>query len=94
MVKKKDIQITKTGESGIIFYTYELSSSYNSEEAINYFDNQRNKNSGSLDEGKFITRNIDIESTANIIFDNLQITEITPVGDNVLNCVLNAPFTK
>ena len=94
MVKKKVIEITKTGNSGVVFYTYELSSSYNSEQAINYFDNQRNKNSGNIDEGKFITRNIDIENTANIIFDNLQTTELTPVGDNVLNCVLNAPLIK
>lgn len=94
MVKKKNIEITKTGNSGVVFYTYELSSSYNSEQAINYFDNQRNKNTGNIDEGKFITRNIDIENTANIIFDNLQTTELTPVGDNVLNCVLNAPLIK
>ena len=94
MVKKKVIEITKTGNSGVVFYTYELSSSYNSEQAINYFDNQRNKNTGNIDEGKFITRNIDIENTANIIFDNLQTTELTPVGDNVLNCILNAPLIK
>lgn len=94
MVKKKSIEITSVGESGDIFYTYELSSNYNSESAINYFDNQRNKNTGNISEGKFITRNIDIENTANIIFDNLQTNEIVPVGDNVLNCVLNAPFIK
>ena len=94
MVKKKSIQITKTGNSGVIFYTYELSSNYNSESAINYFDNQRNKNTGNISEGKFITRNIDIENNANIIFDNLRTTEFVPVGDNVLNCVLNAPFIK
>ena len=94
MVKKKSIEITKTGNSGVIFYTYEMSSNYNSEQAINYFDNQRNKNTGNIDEGKFITRNIDIENEANIIFDNLQTTEVIPVGDNVLNCVLNAPLIK
>ena len=91
---KKEIEITKTGENGVVFYTYELSSNYNSEEAINYFDNQRNKNNGNIEEDKFITRNIDIENVANIIFDNLTETEITITNDNVLNCELDAPFIK
>ena len=76
MVKKKETEITQTGNDGVIFYTYELSSNYNSETAINYFDNQRNKTNGNISEDEFITRNIDIESTANIIFDNLKVVEI------------------
>lgn len=94
MVKKKSTEITKTGNNGVIFYTYELTSNYNSETAINYFDNQRNKTSGNITEDQFINRNIDIEDTANIIFDNLQINESSIVGDNTLNCELNAPFTQ
>ena len=94
MVKKKEIEITKTGENGVVFYTYELSSNYNSEQAINYFDNQRNKSSGNIEEGNFITRNIDIENIATIIFDNLTIEEVVVEDDNVLDCVLNAPFVK
>lgn len=94
MVKKKETEITKTGSNGVIFYTYQLSSNYNSESAINYFDNQRNKSSGNIDEGEFITRNIDIESNATITFDNMQKTEIVPVGNNVLNSVLNSLFIQ
>jgi len=94
MVKKKETEITKTGNDGVIFYTYELTSNYNSESAINYFDNQRNKTNGNIEQDKFITRNIDIENNATIHFDNLDIQEIIPVGDNVLNCTLNSPLIK
>lgn len=94
MVKTKDTEITKTGNEGIVFYTYTLSSNYNSETSINYFDNQRRKASGNITEGQFITRNIDIENQANIIFENLTITEVEIVGDNILNSVLNSPFVE
>ena len=94
MVKKKSTQIIATGDYSNVFYTYELTSSFNSESAINYFDNQRNKTYGNISQGEYITRNIDIENTANIIWDNLTITEVTPNGDNVLNSILNSPFTQ
>lgn len=94
MVKGKSIQIIATGSQSNIWYTYQLTSSFNSETAINWFDNQRNKANGNISEGEYITRNIDIEETANIIWDNLTITEVTPVGDNVLNSPLNSPFVK
>lgn len=94
MVKKKETEITKTGSDGVIFYTYELSSNYNSESAINYFDNQRTKANGNISGDEFITRNIDIENNANIIFDNMVATEIVPDGDNVLNSILNSPFIQ
>lgn len=94
MIKTKDIQITKTGISGVIFYTYTLCSNFDSENAINFFDNQRRKNSGNIDEGEFITRNIDIQNTANIIFENLQINKISIGNNNELNSTLNTPFTK
>lgn len=90
LVKKKTIEIISTIDT--IFYTYEMSSNFNSENAINYFDNQRAKNSGNIGEGDFIDRNIDIENTANIIFENTTFTEVVPVGDNTLNCELNAPL--
>ena len=80
--------------TGDIFYTYTLSSSFNSENEINYFDNQRAKAKGNISAGDFIDRNIDIEETANIIFNNLTITEVTIDGDNILNCALNSPFTN
>ena len=92
MVKRKETEIIAT--TGNIFYTYELTSSFNSETAINWFDNQRNKVNGNIGEGEYITRNIDIENTANIIWDNLTITEVTVTGDNVLNSTLNSPFMQ
>lgn len=94
LCKSKDIQITKTGNDGVVFYTYVLSNSFDTENAINFFDNQRRKRSGNLGEDDYITRNIDIENELNIIFDNLSITEITPDGNNELNAPLNAPLIK
>lgn len=92
MVKSRETEMILT--TGDIFYTYTLSSSFNSERDINYFDNQRAKASGNIKSGDFIDRNIDIENTVNIIFDNLNITEITYDGDNILNSILNSPFIK
>ena len=77
---------------GQLFYTYELISSFNSETEINYFDNQRAKTIGNIGEGEYISRNIDIENTANIIFYDTTATEITITGDNELNAILNSPF--
>ena len=53
MVKRKEINYIVT--SNTIFYTYELTSSFNSESAINYFDNQRAKANGNIGEGEFIS---------------------------------------
>lgn len=94
MVKTKETQIIQTGDYANIFYVYTLSSSFNSETAINYFDNQRRKMNGNIGKDEFISRNIDIENTATLIFSDLQIEEITPDGDNVLNSILNSPFTN
>lgn len=94
MIKKKETKIIATGSDFNIWYTYELSSSFNSERAINYFDNQRNKSTGNISAGEFITRNIDIENTANIIFRDLTVTEITASGDNILDCALDSPFNN
>lgn len=92
LVKKKIINIISTIDT--IFYTYEMSSNFNSENAINYFDNQRSKNNGNIGEGEYIDRNVDIENTANVIFYDTTFTEVTPVGDNVLNSILNSPFNN
>lgn len=92
MVKKKTTQIIATTND--IFYIYELSSSYNSETAINYFDNQRAKATGNISAGEYITRNIDVENSANIIFNNLVMTELEITGDNILNCTLNSPLNN
>lgn len=92
MVKRKIIQTYNTNETKQLFCEYELTSSYNSEREINYFDNQRNKSQGNIGLGQFITRNIDIDNIANIIFNNLSIEETTI--DNTLNSVLNSPLNK
>ena len=92
LVKSKDIQITKTGSSGVVFYTYTLNGNFDSEDAINFFDNQRRKRSGNISDDEYINRNIDVSNEMNIIFDNLTIREIVPDGDNTLNAPLNAPY--
>ena len=94
MVKTKSTNYITVGGETNLFYTYELTSSFNSEKAINYFDNQRNKSQGNIAEGESITRNIDINNSAMIIWQNATITEISVDvdGDNVLNSVLNSPF--
>ena len=92
MVKKKKINYIATQST--IFYSYELTSSYNSETQINYFDNQRNKANGNIGVGEYISRNYDIENTAKIIFYDTSVEEITVIGDNVLNAPLNAPFVQ
>ena len=94
MIKKKETQIIATGETKHIFYNYELSSSFNSEKAINWFDNQRNKSTGNISQGEYISRNIDIENTANIIFTGILTSEVEVTGDNILNCILDAPFNN
>ena len=96
MVKSKATNYTSVAGETNIFYTYELTSSFNSEKAINYFDNQRNKATGNIAEGESITRNIDINNSAMIIWENATITEISVSvdGDNALNSVLNSPFIQ
>lgn len=74
MVKSKTIQ--RLPLNNVIFYTYEMTSSFNDERAINYFDNQRAKNYGNIGEGQFIKRNIDIPNQVVIVFDNLQVEEV------------------
>ena len=96
MVKSKKTEYVVIDKIINLFYIYELTSSFNSEKAINYFDNQRNKSQGNIQEGESITRNIDINNLATIIWDNPTITQITitTTGDNTLNSVLNSPFIE
>lgn len=96
MIKSKAINFISVAGETNIFYTYELTSSFNSEKAINYFDNQRNKTTGNIAVGESITRNIDINNSAMIIWENATITEISVSvdGDNALNSVLNSPFIQ
>lgn len=74
LVKKLSINYLRN--SGEIFYTYELNSAFNDESEINYFDNQRYKNNGNIEEGKYIDRDIDIESSAKIIFYDTTFEEV------------------
>ena len=92
MVKKKETKIITTNGYNNVFYIFELSSSFNSEKEINWFDNQRNKANGNIQSGEYIDRNIDIDNKALIIFDNLQIKEVEVENTNTLDCVLESPF--
>lgn len=95
MIKSKQTKIIMIDEtSQKIFFIYELTSSFNAEKEINYFDNQRNKNKGNISVGETITRNIDIENTANIIFKDMTINEASATGNNLLNSTLNSPFVE
>ena len=86
MVKNRSIEEYVSGSQKYTFYTYQLSSNCNAESSINYFDNQRRKSIGNISQGEYISRNIDIENTANIIFSDLR------TGDNTLKAILEAPF--
>ena len=92
MVKSKQIEYIKTIDD--VFYTFEMSSSFNSEQDINYFDNQRAKALGNIKEGSYISRNIDIENVANIVFQNATLEKINSTGDNKLNSTLNSPLVQ
>lgn len=95
MVKSKTTQIHATGNNTYeVFYIYELTSSFNAEKAINWFDNQRNKAQGNIDAGQYITRNVDLNNTCTIRWLNLSVEETVVVGDNILNMPLNAPLNK
>ena len=77
LVTEKTVDMTVTGNQQVIFYSYRLSSSFNDENAINYFDNQRRKTDKPLKEGEYISRYIDIPSNTNIVFYDLQVIEIS-----------------
>ena len=84
LVKTREISIISNGHEKHSFYAYELSSNFNSESAINFFDNQRRKATGNISQGDYISRNIDVNSSANIIFDNLSIEELNIENKNSL----------
>ena len=70
-VKKKTTQMFQNNadDSLQVFFTYELDNNYNFENLINYFDNQRAKTIGNIQEGQFINKYIENTETINIIFD-------------------------
>ena len=78
------MEMTTTADQQVIFYTYKLSSSFNDESSLNFFDNQRRKLEGNIEEGEFIPRYIDLPSSTNIIFYDLNSSEI-PIPNDVLD---------
>lgn len=84
LVTDKQIEMTTTGDQQVIFYTYKLSSSFNDEGSINFFDNQRRKLEGNIEEGEFIPRYVDLPSSTNIIFYDLTTSEI-PTPNDILD---------
>lgn len=92
MVKSKESNYIKSVDT--IFYTFVLTSSFNSENAINYFDNQRAKNNGNIGEGEYINRNVDFEDEATIIFYDTEFEEITITGNNELQATLSSPLKE
>ena len=94
LVKSKEIEIIANDEQNV-FYTYELSSSFNSERAINWFDNQRSKTAGNIKEGEYISRNIDISGRTKIVWSGCYCEEIEDMtGDNIINATLDSPVIK
>lgn len=92
LVKSKKTSVVQNEELNHIFYVYTLTNTFDCENEINYFDNQRAKASGNIGEGESIIRNIDIEFATNVNFLDLQFEEV-PVS-NVLDAELDSPFVK
>ena len=87
MVKSKTIDWYVVPDK--TYYTYELTSNFNYENAVNYFDNQRAKNQGNIGEGQTITRNIDLEATALIKFYDTDVEEIEVLNPTSLDFALD-----
>lgn len=88
LVTDKQIEMTTTADQQVIFYTYKLSSSFNAENAINFFDNQRRKLEGNIEEGEYISRYVDIPSQTNIIFYDLS-TQNIDIPNDILDGILD-----
>ena len=88
MVKTKNTVVYQNEGILQVKYEYELSNNFDVENEINYFDNQRSKNNGNISQGEYISRNVDIENTANIVFSTIEIKEITVTSDNTLEAGL------
>ena len=94
LVKTKNTNVLQAGDFIQTRYEYELSNNFDTENELNYFDNQRAKANGNISQGEYIARNVDIENTANIIFSNLQIIELAITGDNTLESGLEMPLVS
>ena len=82
--KKSEIVINDKEADNKVFEEYEftLNSNYNEQRLLNFFDNQRRKVQGNLKEGDIVERDIDIENTLNIIFDNFNVSSVSLDSDN------------
>lgn len=94
IVTSKETKVQFIDTEIMYIYTYTLSNNFNAESEVNFFDNQRRKSEGNISEGEYITRNIDINTSSKIIFQNLIDKKLEFVGDNVLDCTLNSPLVK
>ena len=94
LIKSKKTSIKQANDNVFVEYEFVLVNNFDTESAINYFDNQRRKSTGNIGDRSFIDRNIDLSNEANIIFENLSFTEIKVDGTNILNAPLNAPFKE
>ena len=92
MVRAKNTNVLQSGDFTQIKYEYELNSNFNTENELNFFDNQRAKANGNISQGEYISRNIDIEDTTNIIFSDLQICELIIDSNNTLESNLETPL--
>lgn len=90
LVKSKNVIIFQNPEIQYAVYEYKLTNSFDTENELNYFDNQRAKMSGNISEGDSISRNIDITSSMTIIFDSLMITEVEVQNTSALDAQLEA----
>ena len=70
-IKKKTIQIIQNNADSTnnTFYIYEMNNNFNFENAVNYFDNQRAKTIGNIQEGQFINKYIENIETMTITFE-------------------------
>lgn len=89
LVKTKKIKIFQHGDFNQFICEYTLTDSFDVENEINFFDNQRSKLSGNIEKGKSIDRNIDIETSETIYFSDLIIEEVQE-QTNILDCELEA----
>lgn len=92
LVRAKNTNVLQSGDFTQIKYEYELNSNFNTENELNFFDNQRAKANGNISQGEYISRNIDIEDTTNIIFSDLQICELIIDSNNTLESNLETPL--
>lgn len=91
IVKSKKIRRIQNNADNTaqVFYEYELINNFNFEIAVNYFNNQRAKNIGNINDGDFINRYIDFEQSINIIFNGFTTEELIVDAEDELEAELD-----